>query len=153
LATPLTRALAKRIGRRGASLAILGFVFLVIGVKALVAPAEATGDQFLIYYMLPSYVRGLLWIVPALTALYAAVRHRPGRDGVGFAALAVPTIFMTSSYLWSTVAYFAGLSDWPHGWASALSWFAILALLSVIAGWAEPALPVREAKHRHRKEP
>jgi hypothetical protein len=146
MATPPTRALARMLGRRGATLAILGVAFLIIGVKALLAPVEPVQDRYLLYSLLPPAVRGVLWILPAILALVAAIKTT-GRDGFGFAALAAPPSAMAFSYLWSSVANWVGLSPWPFGWTSALTWLMILALLSVIAGWPEP-VQIREPRHK-----
>jgi hypothetical protein len=134
------------LGRRGATLAILGVAFLIIGVKALLAPVEPVEDRYLLYSLLPAGVRAVLWMLPAVLAIVAAFKPT-GRDGFGFAALAGPPCVMIGSYVWSTVAHFVGVGEWSFGWTSAITWLMVLTLLSVIAGWPEPA-PVHAGRHK-----
>ena len=146
MATAPTRALSRVLGRRGATLAILGVAFLIIGIKALLAPVEPVEDRYLIYSLLPAVARGFLWIVPAVLALVAAFKST-GRDGFGFAALAIPPSIMAFSYIWSSVAFALGLSPWAFGWTSAITWLMVLTLLSVVAGWPEPTR-IRAPRHK-----
>ncbi|WNO26041.1 membrane protein [Arthrobacter phage Wildwest] len=138
MTTKPTRWLASRLGRRGAALAVLGVIFMLVGLNAAIAPPTVDlSDRFLLHTLIPHPLQALLWIVPGGLALWASIHKGPERDGFGFMALVVPLILRIVSYLWSFVAYLCGLGTWPFGWASVLIWLAILALILIIAGWAE----------------
>jgi len=145
--SPVKR-LAQHIGRRGGTLLVLGLVFFLIGVKALIAPSEDDG-RFMLYTFLPNFARGVLWIIPAILAIAAAFKPHD-RDGFGFAALSIPAVFLTFSYLWSGVAFLLGETDWAFGWTSAVQWLAILTFIFIVSGWPE-ANPV-PARHRQKRE-
>jgi len=138
MTTKPTRWLASRLGRRGAALAVLGVLFLLIGFQAGVTPAATElGPRFLLHTMLPAPIEALLWVVPGSLALWASVHKGPGPDGFGFNALVVPVILQIVSYLISFIAFLTGASTWPYALATALIWLAVLALVLIIAGWAE----------------
>ena len=63
--------------------------------------------------------------------------------------LVVPVVLRIVSYLWSTALFLAGESSWPYAWSSALVWVGCLALILIIAGWAEvPEPPKRKRPKR-----
>lgn len=137
MTTKPTRWLASRLGRRGAALAILGVIFVLVGLDVLLAPDAPDYGRFLIHTFLPHPIMAALWIIPGALALRASVHKGPGKDGFGFMALVVPLIIRIVSYVFSFIAYLVGAGTWAFGWASALIWIAILALILIIAGWAE----------------
>lgn len=138
MTTKPTRWLAKRLGRRGASLLVLGIIFVLVGLQTLLSPPVADfSDRFLLHTLIPHPLQAALWIVPGLLALKAATIRGPGPDGFGFVALVVPLVVRIVSYLFSVVAFLLGAGTWAYGWASALIWIAILALVLIISGWAE----------------
>ncbi|UIW13274.1 membrane protein [Arthrobacter phage Crewmate] len=137
MTTKPTRWLAYRLGRRGAALAVLGAIFVLVGLDVLLAPAAPDHDRFLLHTFIPSPLMAALWIIPGALALRASFHKGPGNDGFGFMALVVPLILRIVSYVFSFLAFLFGAGSWPFGWASALIWLAILALILIIAGWAE----------------
>ncbi|WVX88010.1 membrane protein [Arthrobacter phage TforTroy] len=149
MTTKPTRWLASRLGRRGAALAVLGLIFLFVGLDVLLAPDAPDYDRFLIHTFLPHPVRALLWLIPGGVALWASLRKGPTEDAVGFNFLVIPLIVRIVSYVFSSVAYLLGIGTWAVGWTSALIWLAILALVLIIAGWAEVPDNLHR-KHRRR---
>ncbi|QOP65151.1 membrane protein [Arthrobacter phage Phives] len=138
MTTKPTRWLASRLGRRGAALLVLGVIFMLVGLNAAIAPPDVDlSDRFLLHTLIPHPIQALLWTVPGILAIRASTHKGPGNDGFGFIALVVPLIIRIVSYLFSFVAYLFGAGTWPFGWAQALIWLAILALILIIAGWAE----------------
>lgn len=150
MSVPPTRWLARVLGRRGAALVVLGLAFVFTGVEMLVNQPQPDYDRFLLHTYMPFPVRAALWIVPGVLALFAATRHGTGRDGFGFAALVVPLALRTASYVWSSVAYLAGVSTWPFAWTGALTWVALLALVLIISGWPEVPPPPRRRRRKRK---
>lgn len=142
MSVPPTRWLARLLGRRGAVLAVLGIAFVFNGLGGLATGQPPKPEHMLLFTYIPTIPSALLWIIPGLAALVAAAQRGTGRDGFGFAALVVPLGLRAFSFIWSTVSYFAGASDWPFAWTGALTWIALLAMILIIAGWPEePDLP------------
>jgi hypothetical protein len=138
MTTKPTRWLAARLGRRGAALLVLGVIFLLVGLNAAIAPPDVDlSDRFLLHTLIPHPLQALLWIVPGALAIRASAHKGPGNDGFGFIALVVPLIIRIVSYLVSFLAFLVGAGTWAFGWSQALIWVAILALILIIAGWAE----------------
>lgn len=150
MTTKPTRWLARRLGRRGAAQAILGVIFILVGLDVFLGPARPPDmERFLLHTFIPTPLMALLWIVPGLLALWAST-HKTGPDGFGFNALVIPVILRVVSYLFSFVAFLFGYGSSPSGLASALIWTAILALILIIAGWAEvPSTPRRRKGRRY----
>lgn len=136
MTTKPTRWLARRLGRRGAALLVLGSIFFLVGLDVLLNSPEADYDRFLLHTFIPFPINAALWMVPGALAIWAST-HRTGPDGFGFNALVVPIILRIVSYVFSFVAYLFGEGSYPFGLASAAIWTAILALVLIIAGWAE----------------
>lgn len=137
MTTKPTRWLAARLGRRGAALLVLGVIFMLVGLDVALAPDPPDLDRFLLHTLIPHPLRAALWLIPGALAIWASVHKGPGPDGFGFVALVVPLIIRIVSYVFSFVAFLLGAGTWAFGWASALIWLAILALILIIAGWAE----------------
>ncbi|UDL14627.1 membrane protein [Arthrobacter phage KeAlii] len=137
MTTKPTRWLASRLGRRGAALAILGVIFFLVGIDSALTPAPPDLENFLLHTLIPTPITVLLWTIPGALALYASIHRGPGPDGFGFNALVVPIIFRIVSYLFSFLAFVLGEAPNAFGLFSALIWTAILALVLIIAGWAE----------------
>lgn len=127
--------LRRLIGRRGAVLLLFSAAFLLIGLKAFTDPSVDDG-RFVFYTSLPPYVRAALWGVPAVAGILSALSGRRS-DGLGFAALCVPPMVLTISYLWSFIGFLAGATAYPYGWVSATTWALLASILLVTAGWPE----------------
>lgn len=129
-------AVMDRLGRRGTVLAVFALVFLFTGIKGFVDPSADAG-RFMLYAMLPPIARLLLWGIPAVLALIAAVQKARHNDAYGFSALAIPAVVLTISYTVSWVGHLMGITSYGTGWVSALQWLLILTLLMVTSGWTE----------------
>lgn len=143
--------LARRLGRRGSTLVILGIAFFVLGIRVILSPAQLGDDRFLLYLFLPQPVRAAIWLIPAVVAVATGVRRSVGKDAIGFVALCIPVMLQIASYLWSTVAFIAGYSDWGIGWASALVWIMELSLLLIVSGWPETAITAQRQEDLAKK--
>lgn len=152
MTTKPTRWLASRLGRRGAALAVLGVIFLLVGINTATTPPPPNMEGFLLHTLIPTPIQVLLWTVPGALALYASIHRGPGPDGFGFNALVVPLIVRIVSYVISFVAFLVGESSHPYGLFSALIWLAILALVLIIAGWAEVPTGYRPRRGWRRPE-
>ncbi|QNO12682.1 membrane protein [Arthrobacter phage Tweety19] len=137
MTTKPTRWLARQLGRRGAALMILGAIFVLVGIDALFNVPEPDFDRFLLHTFIPFPLNAALWLVPGGLAIWASLHRGPGPDGFGFNALVVPIIVRIVSYIFSFVAFLTGEGSWAFGLTSAAIWTAILALVLIIAGWAE----------------
>jgi MFS family permease len=150
LSIPPTRWLARRLGRRGACLIVLGLAFIGVGINALLSGPPDTHHvgRYLLHNYLPFWVEALLWAGAGLAAVHASGKHGTGRDGYGFAALIVPLALRIVSYLGSFLAYLVGLSGWGGGGVSAVVWTGLMALILIIAGWPEVEVPRRRRRDR-----
>ncbi|QIG58499.1 hypothetical protein PQE18_gp21 [Arthrobacter phage DrSierra] len=154
MTTKPTRWLASRLGRRGASLLVLGIIFIMSGLQTLLSPpAVDYADRILFHTLIPHPLMALIWIVPGILALWASIHRGPGPDGFGFNALVIPLVLRILSYLGSFVAYLFGVGTWPLGWYQALIWTAFLALILIIAGWAEIPTGYIPRKRPFRRRP
>lgn len=154
MTTKPTRWLASRLGRRGAALMILGAIFVLVGVETLFNSPAPDLDRFLLHTLIPFPINAALWIIPGGLAIWASLHRGPGPDGFGFNALVVPIIVRIVSYLFSFVAWLLGEGNYAFGLASVAIWTAILALVLIIAGWAEvpTGFSPRRRRPRLRKE-
>lgn len=123
------------LGKRASILLLLAGVFFLIGVKALFDPQDDE-SRFFIYTMIPSWGRAVLWCGSATIAIFAALK--PGtKDGFGFVALSIPATIISFSYLFSTVGFFFGVTDYGLGWANSLSWLLTLGVIYIVSSWRE----------------
>ncbi|UJQ86811.1 membrane protein [Arthrobacter phage Reedo] len=148
MTTKPTRWLAGRLGRRGAALLILGIIFVLVGLDIWLNSPEPDFDRFLLHTFIPFPINAGLWIVPGALAIWASTHRGPANDGFGFNALVIPVIIRIVSYVFSFVAFLFGEGNFPFGLASAAIWTSILALILIIAGWAEVPGYVRRRPSR-----
>lgn len=152
MSTKPTRWLARRLGRRGAALAILGVLFILVGIDTLVNPPAADMERFLIHTLIPYPIAALLWIVPGSLALLASQRKGPGPDGFGFKALVIPLATRITSFSVAFVAFLLGEGNYYTALVPAAVWLAFLALILLIAGWPEvPTGLLPRKRHRRRR--
>ena len=64
----------------------------------------------------------------------------------GFAALVVPPVVLSVSYLWSGVAFLLGATNYAFGWTQAAIWLSILSFVLIVSGW--PEAPATEGPSR-----
>lgn len=124
--------IARRVGRRGATLLTLATVDLVIGVL-LINPdlhdqtVRVPSYRLIVYVPLP--VWGCIWIVVGLVCLVSAWR-RSDRLAFGLAIMI--------KLLWGGLILGAWLfKGAPLAWAGAVVWFALAAWVAISSGWPE----------------
>lgn len=126
------RQMARKVGRRGAALAWLGGLDLVIG-WSLLMPRPVPPSYQALARLAPLEAWAWAWIAVGLVCL----AHAPARsDRLGFAAAitvkAVWAVFIAGAWL----AY-----DVPLGWVPAAVWASFAAFVLLVAGWPEPGRP------------
>lgn len=126
---------AANFGRRGVCLALLGAMWLLVGLSCVVIPPS---DD---YWLLsgPGWPRALGWLITgALAIVYS--RRPQGDDALGFVALYVMAAFRIAAYGLAFIQWVAtgGEQGNPRGIVGATTWIAVLMLVVVVAGWREP---------------
>lgn len=126
------RRALRRVGRRGAILALKGLMSLLYGYSQLVQPIPNTTGIRLLLMALPSHGWAWAWVVAGSTALVCAPL-REGRDWPGFAAV----------YLVASAWALSNLASWwlygnSRGWITAVIWAAFGGVAAVAAAWPEP---------------
>lgn len=106
----MRRRLICRIGRRGASLLLLGSLVGLYGARHLADPLPDTRGVRLILALAPMALWSSTWIAAGLIAVACALRR--DNDWPGFAALTAVTMPWTVSFLASCIP----LNDNPRGW-------------------------------------
>lgn len=125
------------VGRRGTVLTLLGALWVGMGLGVLVTPSSE------LYWMLAvaDVPRGIAWIGTGLLALWFA-RKPQGVDAPGFAALYLMPAYRVIAYSVGTWEYMTGtavgLGGSARGIVQVLMYAAVVFLVAVIAGWAEP---------------
>lgn len=120
-----------RLGRRGASLLILGALFTLYGLNLL---NETTPSRLLQVLVdpLPLAFWGWAWIVAGVTAGVQAFTC--SREAVwSFTSLAVVSWLWAAGFIAAWVRH-----DVPNGHIGTLLFASLAALIIVIAGWPEP---------------
>lgn len=131
----LLHRIQARLGRRGMVLAIYSLVFLLTGIKSIADPAEDQG-RFMLYTLLPPIVRFIIWTIPAILGIIAAVSTSKF-DAYAYAALTIPPVVICVSYIGSEIGFFLGYTDYNAAWVRLLQWLLLLVLLFVTSGWKE----------------
>lgn len=138
----------ERLGRRGVILMILGLVWVLTGVGIVANPVVREAGVFIPHEnLLPDMFRAAAWGLSGLVAVWAALRRRCD-DTPGYIAIMVMPLERTFSYLVAYLIYV--ISGWlePHvdsitqtgyerGWIAAGTWFAVVTLVHIVAGWRE----------------
>lgn len=124
------------LGRRGSVLALLGGLWLLVGVSCVVVPPS--GDYWLLSG--DGWPRAIGWFVTGAVAIYYA-RKEQGKDALGFLALYLMAAFRIAAYglafiLWVTPG---GNPGTPRGLVGATTWVAVVLLIVIVAGWREPS--------------
>ncbi len=128
------------LGRRGGVLLILGVIWFFIGISTVTDPyAGGSHTLGLFHQMLPSWLRGTLWIGTALLALSSAWRVAGRRDDWGYMGLILMPTVWAMSYLWAWLIHLVpGPPDGdPAGWLGFIVWGTVTILVYTISGWPE----------------
>ena len=132
-----------RLGRRGAMLLSLGFIYVMVGYADLTRPRPTIEDAY--HLAIDPQVRGALWAFTGLLAmLYAFVGHRRDApwwwtDAVGWVALyLLPSVRVTSYggswLLWLGSGGAAGDSS---AWYLAVLHIPFILIVLICSGWLE----------------
>jgi len=120
----------RRVGRRGAALAVLAAVDVCYGTALLAGHTAAATAAVMV---MPLHLWGWVWI-GAAAVLAAGVPLTDDRWHYGFAAL-----FKT---FWALLIAWHWLAHREHGgWGAAMAWLGLAALVLLISGWPEPPRP------------
>lgn len=127
------------VRRRGAFLALMGAVWVLIGYSYMdIPPSQQPAVHRALHLAItvaPLWVHGLLWIVSGILAIGDGLR-KGARSAVGFtAAIIMPTAWMCV-YL---AAWIDG--DVPRGWVSALVFAALAGAIGIVAGMPAVRVP------------
>lgn len=131
-----------RVGRRGIVLGLFGAAWVLQGLAVLLLGWHG-GTHHMIHEAIPQAVYAACWIVPGLIGMGAAVRRRRRYDDtVGFIAVTIMPLFLTTSYGVGAVTTFLN----PHvpnkiallGLLGFSTWGVVAAALALIASWPEP---------------
>lgn len=126
-------AAARRLGRRGAILTVVGAGWVHYGVGVISAPRVGTERATeVLRAVAPMHVWGWGWVAAGALALGAAWSGSVRVQGWGFRAAAPPPLVWAGAYGTAGV-----LQDFPAAWQSAGVWLVISGVLAVTAGWAD----------------
>lgn len=125
--------LAHRIGRRGATLLLIGGLITLYGVGQLARPIPDQRGIRLLLLVMDLECWSWMWIAAGLLAMGCAFL-RPRMDWPGFTGLWLATVPWSLSFF---VSWWP-LGENPRGWISAVIFAAFGALPLVIVGWEEP---------------
>jgi hypothetical protein len=125
--------LRTRIGRRGAALFVLGFVFIMRGFGYIADPPlprdTEIGSHVVLAQIMPISAWGVVWMFVGLLAVVQAFAVR--KDWHAFAAV------HGISLAWAVGMGLAYLELGGNRWVSPATWFLIVAWVQIIAGWPE----------------
>jgi hypothetical protein len=139
------RILVWRVRRRPLLLLLCGLTWVVYGIALYYDPPLAAPTP----HVDVPWLGPVLFIPTGLTACFGAIASRPKHEHVGFAALHLATA------LWALHWVIQWIDGYPRGWSAVLTWFLILAILAIMAGWPEPpgySMKFVEAAVRERRE-
>jgi hypothetical protein len=142
--------LARRLGRRGLVLILVGIAWIGVGLSVITDPRDrfsGPGESGGPLEWADSGYMSVIWLVGGVIALTNGCLHDrrvvSKHDSVGYNALFTAPFIWTILYIWSAVVYFA--SDKVHGSPFAIYGFFVYAVISllivVIAGWPDPQDP------------
>lgn len=135
----MTRILTWRVGLRGWGLALLGVVWVLIGVGVAVGASNPPDNQALWHVIIPRWMRAAMWIVTGLVALVGARWRRCSDIALGVLTI-MPTVRLTS-YIAAWVTYLIpGVpegSKW--GWYSGAFYIVMLGFVVLVACIPSPS--------------
>lgn len=126
------RKLRQHIGRRGAILALFGFVWVMFGYSLLTVPPALIAAAHLLGIGLETWA--WVWVATGAVSLLFSIRPA-GRDAIGYAACVFMPCIWALGYL---QMWISGSGFDPRAWISFLVWAAVTGVTAVVAGWKEP---------------
>lgn len=128
-----------QVGRRGAYLIIMSFIFLGHSLSYFVSPLLpiTQSNLRLPLDIAPIKFWASVWLVVALIAFVSAFRKSPDKDKWGFLSLSILSFFWAVSYSWAAVA---GWSEgaFARGLIAALLYGSLAGVIVIVSGWNEP---------------
>lgn len=128
----------RRLGRRGIMLTLMGAVYILLGVGALLRHPAPQTMKYNFLYLAPDWVMALMWFISGSAACVLAWRHD---DSWGWAALYVVPFLRVMGY---ASAWIIGLvlgNGYSTAWYSAVLYLPFIAIVLVCSGWRENRNP------------
>jgi hypothetical protein len=135
---------AVRFGWRGVYLQAIGAAWVLIGAATTIEPVQA--QPWVLIDYVPSWVRGLGWIVTGVVAIVVGRRNQVD-DSLGHVALYLVPAIRAASYAASWVTWLStsvahnivhrdvGVIGWRQAMAPAAVWLSVIVFLSICARW------------------
>jgi hypothetical protein len=135
----MPKRLLKHAGNRGLALAMLGALWVLMGVGVAVAPLHRPE---LLDERLPVWVRAPMWGLPGLLALVASMRKKLDADAWGWLMVPAAVRFVSFAFAW--VASLAGWDRFAYadGWRGATTIAAFVVFIKACAAGLDRA-PVK----------
>lgn len=138
----MPKRLLKHAGNRGVALAMLGALWVLMGVGVAVAPLHRPK---LLDERFPIWLRACLWGLPGLLALVASMKKKLDADAWGWLMVPVAVRFASFGFGWA-----ASLAGWekfayPDGWRGATTIAVFAVFIKACAGGLDRAPVQREA--------
>lgn len=121
---------ARRVGRRGAVLLVLGIISTLYGASLIADPPPTAQSLRPLFHYAPIPAWGVAWVAAGLCALVCVPLRR---DWLAFTGL---YLISTPWCLYYLVSWLVGLN--PRGWITAALFAAIGGVAAVCAGWNDP---------------
>ena len=125
-----------RMQGRTQILLLLGIIWVLIGLGRIIDPTPMMPGAFLLHELIPSWLLGVLWVVPGLIGMYGALRVPPIPGRVGFAGMVLAPTILAFSYLFSWIVHILplGIEGFERGWNGSLIYIAITTLVYIESG-------------------
>lgn len=142
------------LGRRGAILLCLGYVWVIVGIGVPTEPTHPD-SSIIAYELIPVPVRIGMWITAGLLGIAGATIDRPRWEKWGYMALIFMAAERMLSFFLSWVVWLVvettdllgvtGDLDYGfgRGFIAASFWLAVTVMLYTASGWDEPSREVR----------
>lgn len=125
------------LGRRGAVLALLGFIYALVGFAYLTVPLAPSQRESwrVLLAVAPQPAWGTVWLTVGVVAVVTAAfaRRYAAADTFGYGCLAGISTAWCAGYGAAAVAF--GVE---RAWLGVAVWSAMVAMLLIVAGWPEP---------------
>lgn len=139
----MPRRIVHHVGNRGAVLAVLGVIWVVMGTVV------HTGNKpVLIHERMPLWMTLLVWSLPGVVAVAAAVWRR--LDASAWGLLFIGPMIRLGSYLWGWLT-----ATYPPAWKGFVVWLAVCVLVNRCAAGLDRSVPWdgKERRRRWMQEP
>lgn len=132
-----------KFGRREAVQVLFGVGWIFYGISLCLEPPRNVPGLFQVTNFVHPYIYGGIWIASGGIAVASAAGKGRKIDRWGFAAAIFPPLLRGTISVASWVALqFGWEAGDPRGWATAIVWAVVGAVIQVVAGWPEPSVTV-----------